>query len=195
VDLTPAHFDAAARLLAARQRAHRAAEPRLPARFDNVFGVAAINGEGKATRYSNRGDMPVIGNGVAAWGGDTLARNVADAQKEQSDQKPGGVSEHDAVVGLYSAETLPPGPGQSGESENTTGWVKWAGTSFATPVISALAAEVWAKNLSLSPMEVIRAVIDEYANPVGTKAGYQSAKHLDADLQCPVIPAERAGRR
>ena len=126
-------------------------EPRLPARFDNVFGVAAINGQGKATRYSNRGDTPVIGNGVAAWGGDTVAREETDALKEQTDQMPGGVSEHDAVVGLYTAETLPAGPGQQGGGQNTTGWVKWAGTSFATPVISALAAEVWAANPSLSP--------------------------------------------
>jgi hypothetical protein len=170
-------------------------EPRLPARFDNVFGVAAINGEGKATRYSNRGDMPVIGNGVAAWGGDTVARKATDAQKEHADQKPGGVSEHDAVVGLYTAETLPPGPDQAGESQNTTGWVKWAGTSFATPVISALAAKVWANNPSLSPLEVIRAVIDDYAEPVAAEEGNQSVKHFDLDLRCPVIPPERAGRR
>jgi len=45
----------------------------------------------------------------------------------------------DAIRGLYCGNPvlLDGGP-------NETGWVYWAGTSFATPIISALAASVWA---------------------------------------------------
>ena len=54
----------------------------------------------------------------------------------------------DAVRGLYSAAELAAG-------KNETGWALWAGTSFAAPVITGLAADLWAEHPELSPDAVI----------------------------------------
>jgi GNAT superfamily N-acetyltransferase len=48
VDLTEGHLDAAAELLAARQRAHRRAEPRLPGRFDSAEACRPLVAEALA---------------------------------------------------------------------------------------------------------------------------------------------------
>jgi subtilisin family serine protease len=52
------------------------------------------------------------------------------------------------VRGLYSAPALAAG-------KNETGWALWAGTSFAAPVITGLAADLWAEHPELSPRQVI----------------------------------------
>ncbi len=123
--------------------------PALPARYDNVLGVAAINREGKPASYSNRGDEVVFGNGVATYGGDAQVRpptaNLdADPDSGVIEIADGGGT-RDAVIGLYSATNFPGISSDTGEREpNKTGWAYWSGTSFAAPIIAGIAANLWA---------------------------------------------------
>jgi hypothetical protein len=117
-------------------------EPRVPAVYDSTLGVAALDATGKRAEYSNRGDTTgPFDNGIATYGG---AAGVA----------PSGAGPIDALRGLFSAPAFPPTPGTA--VPNTTGWARWAGTSFATAVISGLAANLLARSPSLPPAAVMR---------------------------------------
>jgi subtilisin family serine protease len=112
--------------------------PRYPAHYPKVFAVAATNAEGRPAIYSNRAeaDSQPAANGVATFGGDAVApESPLQAPKTETGRSPAGRA--NAVVGIYSGERLP------GGALNRTGWVQWAGTSFAAPVISGLAAHIW----------------------------------------------------
>ena len=143
-------------------------EPRVPARYDNVMAVASVGRDGRPSRFSNRGDVIVLGNGVATFGGNAVEPRDGEPPVPQAGADGGPV---DAVAGVFTAEELPLGGGR-----NESGWVYWAGTSFAAPVISGLAANVWAENPALTPREVMDRVL-----------GF--AQRRDSDLDCPVIPA------
>ncbi|HEY3080499.1 MAG TPA: S8/S53 family peptidase [Chloroflexota bacterium] len=143
-------------------------EPRYPARYDNVLAVASIDRHGRPSPFSNRGDVVVLGNGVATFGGSAVAPRDGEPPIVEVARDGGAV---DAVAGLFTAEQLPLGGG-----DNQSGWVYWAGTSFAAPVISAIAANVWAENPALAPRDVMDRVLS-FAQP------------RDTDLDCPLIPA------
>jgi subtilisin family serine protease len=116
-----------------------AKEPRYPAAYDSVLGVASVKANDAAADYSNLGDerVPLLLNGVATFGGNaTLPGGLSGNGPAVTDDAP------NAVKGIFSAKTLPLNGGP-----NSTGWVEWAGTSFATPIISAIAAHVWAEDL------------------------------------------------
>ena len=88
-------------------------------------------------------------NGLGVYGGE--ARPLAPGEPPRIPLPPtraGGPLVADAVRGLYSAAELAAG-------KNETGWALWAGTSFAAPVITGLAADLWAEHPELSPREVI----------------------------------------
>jgi hypothetical protein len=100
-------------------------DPRLPARFDSVLGVAATVGNPpRPAVYSNLGDDLVLGDHVATFGGGV-----------------DGLAPHEGVVGVYSGEF--PTDGKR-EPRNETGWAYWSGTSFATAIVSGIAANFWA---------------------------------------------------
>jgi hypothetical protein len=106
--------------------------PRIPARYDEVLGVAADTiRPALAARYSNRGELTVapIRDAVATLGGDLAADGVSPA---------GG------VINVYSARQYPPLFPPAAKELNTTGWAEWSGTSFATPIMSGIAANFWA---------------------------------------------------
>jgi subtilisin family serine protease len=119
-------------------------EPRLPARFETVLGVAATNLDGKPASYSNVGDEQRRGDHVATFGG------------ERGDE----CAPLDGVTGLYSGEF-------PGLEPNTTGWASWSGTSFATAIVSGIAANVWASNPLASASEIL-AEVHELALTSGT---------------------------
>jgi subtilisin family serine protease len=89
------------------------------------------------------------------------------------------------MVGLYTHSAVPgaDGPG----SPNTAGWVYWSGTSFATPVISGIAANVLAKNELArkadptvprsTPRQVLTSILDMAEPPT----------HTDPNLGCPYV--------
>ncbi|HEY3082428.1 MAG TPA: S8/S53 family peptidase, partial [Chloroflexota bacterium] len=147
-------------------------EPRLPARYDDVLGVASVRRNGQASSFSNRGDAVVMGNGVAVLGGNAVPDPVSPSTR--SPVVDTSTSPADAVTGIFSAERLPI-DGQA----NETGWVYWAGTSFAAPIASAFAADVWATEPGLAAADVIARV-----------RGFQSAPN--ADLEVPAIVATQA---
>lgn len=75
----------------------------------------------------------------------------------------------DAIRGIFSGADLPldsraaaiPAPpvqNAIGAGSNRSGWVDWAGTSFSTPIISAIAAVLWDRYPDLSPAELISMV-------------------------------------
>lgn len=97
-------------------------EPRLPARFETVLGVAATQRDPHLPAdYSNIGDERELGDHVATFGG-----NVTN-----------GLQPEDGVIGIYSGEFPFNRP-------NETGWASWSGTSFATAIVSGIAANYWA---------------------------------------------------
>ncbi|MBV9578381.1 MAG: S8/S53 family peptidase [Chloroflexi bacterium] len=102
-------------------------QPRIPARFDDVLGVAATEWGHQAAPYSNIGDVPVLGNALANVGGGVASD---------------GLHPRAGVVGIYAAPTFP-----DSVAHNDTGWAEWSGTSFATALTSGLAANFWATRL------------------------------------------------
>jgi hypothetical protein len=109
-------------------------EPRLPARFETVLGVAATDADPrKAASYSNLGDEQRRGDHVATFGGER------DARKRPID----------GVVGVYSGDFPSEG------DENATGWAYWSGTSFATAIVSGIAANVWAHKPRAHASEIL----------------------------------------
>jgi hypothetical protein len=144
-------------------------EPRLPARYDDVFGVAAVRQSVQASNFSNRGDSVVLGNGVAVLGGNAVPDPIN--PNTRSPLVDTSTSPADAVVGIFSSERLPI-DGQA----NETGWVYWAGTSFAAPIVSAFAAGVWAAEPGLSADDVVARV-----------RAFQSTPN--SDLEVPAIVA------
>ncbi|MGI9058916.1 MAG: S8 family serine peptidase [Ktedonobacteraceae bacterium] len=114
--------------------------PRNPAAFPEVISVGAVNNEGLATTYSNYPSVLPNHNGVATYGG-ALPQPVP----PQPDPL---VKTHaivkDAVVGLHSSSQYPTLSASETPpheySDDSHGWAYWSGTSFATPIVSSLAA-------------------------------------------------------
>jgi subtilisin family serine protease len=143
--------------------------PRIPARYDGVLAVAAVDridpdGTCEAADYSNRANIHDIGTGIATYGGEqpnhdseTLARLALAGPLTAPDDIP------DAVRGLYLYDTFPPSNADETKAPtpNTTGWAWWSGTSFATPVVSALAAHYILDGKS--GQEVIQALLNDLA--------------------------------
>jgi hypothetical protein len=139
--------------------------PRFPAAFaydlpgvdskeclSTMIPVGAINKEGEAASYSNYpGEF-----GIGTYGGE-----LPQPDKAKSDDSTGTQVEQpiDALYGVYTARyypalskadpltTLSPAPMfyPMYEPSPLSTWAYWSGTSFSTPIISALAARVMEK--------------------------------------------------
>jgi hypothetical protein len=126
-------------------------EPRYPARYENVLGVTAMQRSGRYADYSNLGDEAVVLDdyGVAAYGGNAALTGGAGSGPPRIDTTANPV---DALIGIFSGQSLP-GLSQA-PRENKTGWVYWAGTSFATPIATAVAANLWLANPNLDHHQI-----------------------------------------
>lgn len=96
---------------------------RYPAAIDGVIGAGALGDNFDFTKYSNKSDMP-LNAGIATFGGDVDTDGWADPKL--------------GMLGIYTGSSFPSKRG--GSIANTSGWGRWAGTSFAAPVISGVLA-------------------------------------------------------
>ena len=104
-----------------------------------MLGVAATTRDPRQPApYSNVGDERRLGDHVATFGGDRGA----------------AFEPRDGVVGVYSGEFPPLRTGQAAP-ENATGWAYWSGTSFATALVSGIAANVWASKPTAHASEIL----------------------------------------
>jgi hypothetical protein len=117
-----------------------------PAAFGNppdsligIIPVGAMNGKGGAASYSCYPGP----RGVATYGGELP--NVTPPNPPSSNPTI-DISTLDMPRGLYSSVEYPPlssdPPGQYYAAPNTYAWAYWVGTSFATPIVSGLAARM-----------------------------------------------------
>lgn len=111
------------------RQGQRRRPPRAPARYDSTLSVSAVNSRDAPAHYANAASQPPTNGSIATFGGDSYG--FVDANELP-----------DAVRGVYIAPTFPAG------EQNTTGWADWSGTSFATPVISGLGAQLLAQGHS-----------------------------------------------
>ena len=151
--------------------------PRFPARYEDVFAVAATTSGGTPASYSNRADIQPFGNGITTFGGDVVDQSDKDVPRPPADASAG---REDAVVGVYASETLPDGV------PNTTGWVRWAGTSFAAPTVTGVAARLWSVSGRLDPDDLMRKVL-EFTKPV--PGGSRTNPDPDGALDAPLLDA------
>jgi len=114
--------------------------PRIPAAVEGVLGVSATrSGGGERASYSNADDIFPPDDGISALGGD-LALGAGPAAED--------------VIGIFLGETIPSPPAPVSSTPlplalpNTTGYARWAGTSFATPVVAGFAACLWSQSLN-----------------------------------------------
>jgi subtilisin family serine protease len=108
--------------------------PAYPAAYAEVIAVGAVDSQGAAAAYSNYPQSLTQPYGIATYGGALLP---LDALTNHQDI--------DAVRGLYSSESYAPLDSQNTGSlpqppQPNSHWAYWSGTSFAAPIISAVAA-------------------------------------------------------
>ncbi len=151
--------------------------PRIPACYDDVLGVAAVDREGEAAGFSNRANLYHWGSGIATYGGEEPNDDSETLAWYIGKSLPQGPTP-DSVQGLYLNPTYPPlNADESGNrGTNTTGWAWWSGTSFATPIASGLAAHCILHGKR--GQYVIKAILDGLAS---SNAPYEPR------LQAPVL--------
>lgn len=118
---------------------------RYPAAFPEVISVGAVDKSGNAALYSDYPAWPPQQNGIATYGGglpapeppspDAGSANTVDVTKPI-----------DALRGAHSSLTYPSlsadDPVKDYTAPDKSAWAYWPGTSFATPIISAVAARL-----------------------------------------------------
>jgi len=111
-----------------------------PDSIEGVIPVGAVTSRGKPASYSCYPGL----RGVATYGGEVPTVAPPDPPDPPSDNIQVTIS--DAPVGIYSSVEYPPlqedPPEQYYTAPDNRAWAYWVGTSFATPIISALAARV-----------------------------------------------------
>ncbi|HVB22921.1 MAG TPA: S8/S53 family peptidase [Ktedonobacteraceae bacterium] len=116
---------------------HPAAFANPPVSIAEIIPVGAVDKYGCATSYS---DYPGP-RGIATYGGEFPAVNPPQPPSNNP-----VVAISDAMQGIYSATFYPPlsedAPALPYPTPDGHGWAYWIGTSFATPIISAVAARV-----------------------------------------------------
>ena len=143
-------------------------EARYPAGFPEVISVGAVDQYDAMTPYSDYPSLPPHHNGIVTYGAG-LATPVPPKSKHKQHAPafplygPGDsetmttATNVDPLRGIYTAPVYPKlsadDPRPYYDAPTTTAWAYWSGTSFATPIISALAARVL-ESMKSSNMEL-----------------------------------------
>lgn len=108
--------------------------------IENVIAVGAVTSSDTAASYSCYPGS----RGIATYGGE-----VPEVQPLDPTSSNPVVTIKDALRGIYSSVEYPPlsavpadPPVQYYVAPNDNGWAYWMGTSFATPIVSAVAARI-----------------------------------------------------
>ena len=152
-------------------------QPRYPAAYPAVIGVAAVKAEQVKADYSNPGDEVTNPpsnpfNGIATYGGNADPRLPPGGGPPRINLEQQPV---DAIRGIFTAESFP-----FGGKKNDTGWAYWIGTSFATPIVTAVAANYWRTHPTATAGDVQDYILKTWM-PVGG--------NLPAGIRAPVIHA------
>jgi Subtilase family len=111
-----------------------------PDSIEGVIPVGAVTSCGNPASYSCYPGL----RGVATYGGEVPTVTPPDPPNPPSDNIQVTIS--DAPVGIFSSVEYPPlqvdPPDQYYTAPDNRAWAYWVGTSFATPIISALAARI-----------------------------------------------------
>ena len=126
-----------------------------PYSVEGIIPVGAVDKDGNATSYScYPGSL-----GVATYGGEVPS--VSPPDPPSSNPTLGSL---DALRGIYSSVEFPPlsvdPPEQYYAAPNDHAWAYWVGTSFATPIISALAARILEGQVGNVPTGVPLAILN-----------------------------------
>lgn len=132
-----------------------------PYTLENVIPVGAVESSGKVTSYSCYSGI----RGIATYGGEVPAV-VPPSPPNPTSGNP-DVRPSDMMRGIYSSVEFPPlsldPPAQYYTAPNEHAWAYWVGTSFATPIVSALATRVLELQASGLLTENVRKAINDAA--------------------------------
>jgi Subtilase family len=161
--------------------AHRKG-PRYPAGFPEVISVGAVDKLGRAAPYSNYPQVPPHHNGIATYGGGIPTPVPSVGLNGTAPSNDYGPDPHtmttatdvDGVIGVYTAQTYPalsaddPQPQSYNALPESYDWAYWSGTSFAAPIISAVAARILQlKSSSWQPYQRAAEVQRAITTPTG----------------------------
>jgi hypothetical protein len=121
-----------------------------PYSIDGVIAVGAVDANGHAASYSCYPGS----RGIATYGGEVP--HIAPPNPPSSNPS---LATLDALRGIYSSVEYPPlsvdPPAQYYQAPNDHAWAYWIGTSFATPIISAVTARILEGQVSGSVHDAI----------------------------------------
>jgi len=137
--------------------------PRYPAaladRLTAMIPVGAVKQNGDAAMYSNYPGS----HGIATYGGDIPKPDPWLPSAMRHIPARVDTADLDALRGVYSAAQYPALSKNDPEPEyaapNSSAWAYWSGTSFATPLISALAARIL-QGQDPKSLDVRQAILD-----------------------------------
>lgn len=139
-------------------------ESRYPAAFPEVIAVGSVDKNGFAAPYSNYPFIPPYHNGIVTYGGGLPTPEPPTPPPFRPNSYPQITikdKEIDAPRGIYTSPTYHAlsndNPQTSYHAPNKDAWAYWPGTSFAVPVISAVAArllEGQADNIQCLPLHL-----------------------------------------
>jgi hypothetical protein len=148
---------------------------RYPAAFKNVIGVGALPPENPPGTIKKAGYSNLAGELTGAGPGDE--KEEVDGYATLGGEKGPGKG----VLGIFINPIpvydghLPSNKGDVRRDRthyryNRTGWVRWAGTSFAAPMITGILARSWKAGTTLN-LAAAKAILDDLAEPQTTDEG------------------------
>lgn len=137
-------------------------DPRFPAAFEEVVGVGALDRAQKPAPYSNRPDTPEE-VGIITFGGN-VDPNTGSPGTTIDDHVALSADADEGILGLYIGAL----PGAQAGTHPEDGWARWAGTSFATPIVAGFLATALSECKSpQKARDAVDAVINAATEPGG----------------------------